>query len=74
MSVSEPFRVYSSRVLRPGSTVCSEHIIIILNDSDYLLLGGREQKINMKFSPKVNLEDFFCPGPSSDPELFMYQT
>ena len=45
MSVSEPFSVYSSRVLRPESTVCSEHIIIILNDSDYLLLGGREPKI-----------------------------
>ena len=37
MSLSEPFSVNSSRVLRPGSMVCSEHIIIILlNDSDYL--------------------------------------
>ena len=51
--------------------VCSEHIIIILNDSDYLLLGGREQKINMKFSPKVNLEDFLCLRPSSDAKLLM---
>ena len=45
MSFSEPFNVNSSRVLRPGLTVCSEHIIITLNNSDYLLLGGWEQKI-----------------------------
>ena len=46
MSLSEPFSVLnSSRVLRPGSMVCLEHIIIILNDSDYLSLGGWEQKI-----------------------------
>ena len=45
MSLSETFNVSSSRVLRPGSTVCSEHIIVILNDSDYLSLGGWEQKI-----------------------------
>ena len=46
MSVSEPFSVLnSSRALRPGSMVCLEHIIIILNDSDYHSLGGWEQKI-----------------------------
>ena len=45
MSLSEPFSVNSSRVLRSGSTVCLERIIIILNDSDYLSLGGWEQKI-----------------------------
>ena len=45
MSLSEPFSVNSLRILRPGSMVCSEHIIIILNDSDYLSLGGWEQKI-----------------------------
>ena len=46
MSLSEPFTVLnSSRFLRPGLMVCSEHIIIILNDSDYLSLGGWEQKI-----------------------------
>ena len=46
MSLSEPFSVLnSSRILRPGSMVCSENIIIILNDSDYISLGGWEQKI-----------------------------
>ena len=45
MSLSEPFNVNSSWVLRPGLTVCSEHIIITLNDSDYLSLGGWEQRI-----------------------------
>ena len=61
MSLSEPFSVNSSQVLRPGLMVCSEHIIIILNDSDYLSLGGWEQ----------NLEDFLCLRPSSDAKLFM---
>ena len=40
MSLSELFSVNSLRILRPGSMVCSEQIIIILNDSDYLSLGG----------------------------------
>ena len=46
MSLSEPFSVLnSSWVLRPGLMVCLEHIIIILNDNDYLSFGGWEQKI-----------------------------
>ena len=45
MSLSEPFNVNSSMVLRTGSMVCLEHITIILNDSDFLSLGGWEQKI-----------------------------
>ena len=45
MSLSLPFSVNSLKILRPGSMLCSEHIIIILNDSDYLSLGGWEQKI-----------------------------
>ena len=42
-----------SRVLRPGSKVCSEN----MNDLHNLSQGGLEQN---EFSPKVNLEVFLC--------------